>query len=133
MSTERLTVHFCCNDDHGNPQLVVEQIEVGELILLEGPAWFDEDLAELVGTTLIRWTNIGLWIGGRWFRHHGRGRYVGNIHWDAAVMDRAEVARLLAYMRTLEGWSWVEAETSLAEAWAKGEITVEALERAIES
>lgn len=134
MLSDRLTVMFCCNDDHGNPQLVVEAVEVDGLIQLEGPAVYDDDLGELVGITLIRWSSAGyVAVGGERFPDHNRRQCVGNLRWDSTEMDRDEVARLLDHLRTLVGWSCVEAETSLFEAWAMGKITAEVLERAIEA
>jgi hypothetical protein len=131
MTTDRLTVSFCCNDDCGNPRSIVENVEIDDLIQLEGPAIFDEDADEPVGGTPIRWLEIAVWIGGRWFYHHGWSRHVGNLLWDSAEMDTNEIVRLLNHLRTLGGWSCVEAEASLAEAWGKREITAGDLERAM--
>jgi hypothetical protein len=128
MSTDRLTVSFCCNDDDGNLLAVVSAVEVGELIQLEGPTEFDGD--DLPATTPIAWTLRIVEVAVAVFRHRGRKRHVGNILWDSAEMDRAEVVRLLNHLRTLGGWSCLSAEASLFEAWERREITVEDLERA---
>jgi hypothetical protein len=129
MSTDRLTVSFCCNDRHGNLVDLVDSVEVGELIQLEGPMEFDGD--ESWGTTPIAWTGVGFWLSGRWFPSYDRRRYAGNLCWDSAAMDRAEVVRLLNHLRKLDGWSCLSAEASLFDVWEKGEITVADIERAI--
>lgn len=132
MGTEQLlTVSFCCNDDCGNLLDGVMDVEVDDLIQLEGPSIFSEILSEVVGTTPIAWTIRIVEVAGAEFRHHYRRRYVGNSQWDSAKMLKAEVARLLNHLRTLDGWSCTEAEASLFEAWGNREITVEDLERAI--
>jgi hypothetical protein len=129
MSTNRLTVSFCCNDRHGNLLDVVDSVEVGELIQLEGPMEFDGD--ESLGTTPIAWTIRIVEVAGAEFRYYDRWRHAGNLCWDAVAMDRAEVARLLNHLRKLDGWMCLSAETSLFEAWERREITVADLDRAI--
>jgi hypothetical protein len=131
MSTDRLTVSFCCNDDCGNPRSIVENVEIDDLIRLEGPIIFDENPDEPVGGTPIRWLEIAVWIGGRWFYHHGRSHHVGSLTWDSAEMDRADVVLMLNHLREIDGWSCIEAEASLFAAWAEREITAGDLERAM--
>jgi hypothetical protein len=128
MNTDRLTVSFCCNDDAGNLLDVVAAVEVDDLIQLEGPTDFDDD--NLPGTTSIAWTIRIVEVAGAAFRYHDRRRFAGNLLWDSAAMDRAEVARLLNHLRKLDGWSCLSAEASLFNAWEKGEITAADLERA---
>lgn len=129
MTTDRLTVSFCCNDRHGNLLDVVDSVEVGELIQLEGPTNFDDD--DLPGTTPIAWTTRIVEVAGAEFRYHDRGRFAGNLCWDSAEMDRAEVVRLLNHLRKLGGWTCLSAETSLFRAWERREITAADLERTI--
>jgi hypothetical protein len=128
---DRMTVSFCCNDHRGNPRSIVENVEIDDLIQLEGPVLFDEDPDEPVGGTPIRWLEIAVWIGGRWFCHYGQSRHAGSILWDAAEMDRADVIRLLNHLREIDGWFCIEAEALLFDAWGEREITVADLERAI--
>jgi hypothetical protein len=130
MGTDRLTVMFCCNDRHGNLLDVVDSVEVGDLIQIEGPMMFSEILSEVVGTTTIAWTLRTVEVAGAEFRYYDRGRHAGNLCWDAVAMDRAEVARLLNHLRTIGGWTCLSAEASLAEVWGNREITVDDLERA---
>jgi hypothetical protein len=128
MSTDRLTVSFCTNDDDGNLLAVVSAVEVDELIQLEGPIDFDDD--DLPATTPIAWTIGVIEVAGAEFRYHDRGRCVGNLCWDAVAMDRADVVRLLNHLRTLGGWTCLSAEMSLFNAWERREITVTDLEGA---
>jgi hypothetical protein len=131
MSTDRLSVSFCCNDEHGNLLDVVTAVEVGELIQLEGPIDFDDDdLRATTSFSWYRWFPAAVVIDGELFFHRGRKRHVGNLLWDAAEMDRAEVVRLLNHLRKLGGWSCLSAETSMFAAWEEREITVADLERA---
>jgi hypothetical protein len=132
MGTDRLTVSFCCNDHRGNPLDFVQDVEVGELIQLEGPFDFDGDMPR--GTTPFSWYGwfpAAVVINDELFFHHGRSRHAGNLLWDSAEMDRSEFVRLLNHLRTIGGWSCVEAEASLSSAWEHAaEITVDDLERA---
>jgi hypothetical protein len=129
MSTDRLTVMFCCNDDDGNLLDVVAAVEVDELIQLEGPIDFDDD--ELRATTPIAWTIRIVEVAGVAFPYHDRGRFAGNLCWDAVVMDKGEIVRLLNHLANLIGWSYLSAEASLAEVWGKREITADDLEGAM--
>jgi hypothetical protein len=129
MTTDRLTVSFCCNDDDGNLLDVVAAVEVDGLIQLEGPTEFDDEY--LPATTPIAWTLRIVEVAGAEFRHHDRRRFAGNLLWDSVAMDRAEVVRLLNHLRTLDGWMCLSAETLLFEAWERREITVADLDRAI--
>jgi hypothetical protein len=129
--TDRLTVSFCVNDDAGNLLDVVSAVEVEGLIRLWGPAIFDG--VELSGTTPIAWTIRIVDVAGVEFRHHGQRRFAGNLLWDSAEMDRAEVVRMLNYLRKRGGWSCMEAEVSLAQVWGEREITVADIERAMGS
>jgi hypothetical protein len=134
VATDRLTVSFCCNDHRGNPLDFVQDVEVGELIRLEGPFDFDGDMPR--GTTPFawyRWFPASVVIDDEIFLCHNRSRHAGSILWDAAEMDRAEVVRLLNHLRTIPGWSCVEAEASLFAAWKERDITAVDLERAMES
>jgi hypothetical protein len=133
MTTGRLTVSFCCNDHRGDPRSIITAIAVDDLIQLEGPVLFDEDPDKPVGGTPIRWLEIAVWIGGRWFCHHGRSRHVGSLTWDAAEMGRADIVCLLNHLREIDGWSCIEAEASLFDVWGKREITAGDLERAMMS
>jgi hypothetical protein len=131
MSTDRLSVSFYCNDEHGNLLDFVTAVEVGELIQLEGPIDFDDD--DLPATTPFswyRWFPAAVVIDGELFFHRGRRRHAGSLCWDSAEMDRAEVARLLNHLCKLDGWMCLSAETSLFAAWESGEITAADLERA---
>lgn len=59
-------------------------------------------------------------VGDGRYRYWDYKYWVGNWCWDAVRMKVDAAARLLEQLRT-KGWSYDEAETSLAEAWEKGE------------
>jgi hypothetical protein len=76
------------------------------------------------------WFPASVVIDDEIFLCHNRSRHAGNILWDSAEMDRAEVTRLLNHLRKLDGWTCLSAETSLFRAWERREITAADLERA---
>jgi hypothetical protein len=112
----KMQLMLAVNDCNGVHTGQVDQVEVDDLIYLEGePISCSHTLFELeVDSLLFKFSNYGTWVG--------------NMCWDCVTLDGAHVAKIVNHLRSI-GWSCTEAETSLFEAYHDGEtITAKMLE-----
>lgn len=112
----KIHFHVATNDDNGNHTGLVTVVEVSDVIYLEGePVTCRPD----VKTFKIAGLSVPL---------HGYGRWVGNMCWDCALLESADIATIINWLRTL-GWSCTEAESSLFDKFHNGrDITAEEIE-----
>lgn len=112
----KIQLHLACNNDNGNHTGLISAVEVLDTIYLEG-----EPVSLTIGHGAMS-------ITGMRFDLNGYGRWVGNICWDCATLESADVATIINYLRTL-GWSCTEAESGLFDKFHAGqEITAKELE-----
>jgi len=112
----KMQLMLAVNDDNGMHTGQVDQVEVDDLICLEG---------EPVSCIYLP---CALMIGSLWFEHKGYQTWVGNICWDCATLESVHIATIINYLRSI-GWDCTEAETSLFEAYHNGNpITAKMLE-----
>jgi hypothetical protein len=106
-------------NDHrnGNHTGQVDQVEVDDLIYLEG---------EPVSCNVNERQNLE--VDNLRFYLENYNTWVGNICWDCATLESADIAKIVNYLRLI-GWDCTEAETSLFDAYHDGEpITAKMLE-----
>jgi hypothetical protein len=123
---EWLTLMVAVNDDHGNPQGMIDKLEIGpandfeQMISLEGPipGPVFRDMRVLL---LPQGTRIKFKISRRVFCAYGYQSWVGNWCWDAYLIGPKTAAKIVNHLHSLGNWSCNEAHTNLFEKFKNGE------------
>jgi hypothetical protein len=96
--TPALLVQLCCNDDHGNFDDQLHQVEISD----EADLCLKIELGPLGPGLPFSWTGdlLRFETDGqvRWFKARGHITWVGNVYWDATRMDLADALEFAEYL-----------------------------------